>query len=114
MRLSGYEYLHNSVPDFNTSEKINAATPSAERVDDIHDDIHKEEKAVTIDFSGSERLHGREAFTSGNFPGTEFSTEDEPAGNTVQEGNSILNQYRFFVRSNHYEGSEGVVRRIFK
>ena len=61
MRVSGYEYLHNSVPDFNTSEKIDAATPSAERVDDIH----KEEKAVTIDFSGSERLHGREAFTSG-------------------------------------------------
>ena len=48
MRVSGYEYLHNSVPDFNTSEKIDAATPSAERVDDIH----KEEKAVTIDFSG--------------------------------------------------------------
>ena len=110
MRVSGYEYLHNSAPDFNTSEKIDAATPSAERVDDIH----KEEKAVTIDFSGSERLHSREAFTSGNFPGTEFSTEDEPAGNTVQEGNSILNQYRFFVRSNHYEGSEGVVRKIFK
>lgn len=55
MRVSGYEYLHNSVPDFNTSEKIDAATPSAERVDDIH----KEEKAVTIDFSGSERLHSR-------------------------------------------------------
>ena len=36
MRVSGYEYLHNSVPDFNTSEKIDAATPSAERVDDIH------------------------------------------------------------------------------
>lgn len=46
MRVSGYEYLHNSVPDFNTSEKIDAATPSAERVDDID----KEEKAVTIDF----------------------------------------------------------------
>ena len=44
MRVSGYEYLHNSVPDFNTSEKIDAATPSAERVDDID----KEEKAVTI------------------------------------------------------------------
>ena len=56
MRVSGYEYLRNSIPDFNTSEKIDAATPSAERVDDIH----KEEKAVTIDFSGSERLHGRE------------------------------------------------------
>ena len=88
MRVSGYEYLHNSVPDFNTSEKIDAQL-----------------NITTKSF---------ESFTSGNFPGTEFSTEDEPAGNTVQEGNSILNQYRFFVRSNHYEGSEGVVRRIFK
>ena len=110
MRISGQEYLHNSVPNFNTTEKVSEVTPSAGRVDDIH----KEEKAVTIDFSGSERFHNREALTSGNFPGTEFSTGEEPASNKLQEGNSILNQYRFFVRSNHYEGSEGVVRRIFK
>ena len=75
---------------------------------------------VGLDISDSaysaERAAKNAADTATDYAPTSFSTtpEDNETGNAATRDNSdVLNKYRFFVPTSHYEDADGAVRRIF-
>lgn len=64
----------------------------------------------------AERAAKNAADTATDYAPTSFSTtpEDNETGNAATRDNSdVLNKYRFFVPTSHYEDADGAVRRIF-
>lgn len=110
------ELLRNKLQNFNPVNATESATPvnNTQPVDKVEE--KKPELGATVDFSTSARVAGSESQTAKSFPTTNFSTDDteETAKASQNVNSSVLNQYRFFVQSNQYEGSEGVVKRIFR
>lgn len=138
MRIAGQDYLieqndrlksklqENMMSHVNNTNIINNdLKPSFDSTDKTavaSNNIIKERETVKVDFTNSARIAGSNSDTSGSFPSVNFSTgnfapEDEEASTSDSSkavGESILNQYRFFVQSKHYAGNDGVVKRIFR
>lgn len=73
---------------------------------------------VSLELSKEGRIADRQQNTSVNFSTTDFSTEEvsevKTNSSNTNADNSVLNRYNFFVKTNHYDGPEGVVKRIFR
>ncbi len=140
LKISGDDYLssqnsilRNQLQDFSTktkaSEIISApvnADVSLENKNTSQNNTSVED-GVTLDISANggavSRTSGKIPNVTSSFAPTEFSTksdentismEETPQTSNTESTNSVLNQYRFFVQSSQYEGSDGVVNRIFR
>lgn len=110
------EILRNKLQNFNTVKASESVSPVNNINIPEYSKDNKPEEGVKVDLSASAGIRGRESQTSKNFPTNDFSTTEvyEAQPETAGISSSVLNQYRFFVQSNQYEGSEGVVKRIFR
>lgn len=125
MKIAGHDYLfeqnerlRNQLQNYNNVRNTESVTPvnnTTVSSNNIEDTKKTPENGVKVDFSTSARIGG-ESQTAKSFPTTNFSTSEdkEQTAETNNINSSVLNQYRFFVQSNQYEGSEGVVKRIFR
>lgn len=123
MKIAGHDFLfeqnerlRNKLQNFNTVKASESVSPVNNIQIPEYSEDKKPEEGVKVDFSASAGIRGRESQTSKNFPTTDFSTTEayETPSEAAGISSSVLNQYRFFVQSNQYEGSEGIVKRIFR
>lgn len=123
MKIAGQDYLfeqnerlRSQLQNFNTVKASESVLPVNNTQTAAPDGVKEPESGVKVDFTSSARISGNESQTSRYFPSTDFSTTeaDDSQNEVAGINNSVLNQYRFFVQNNQYEGSEGVVKRIFR
>ncbi len=128
MKIAGFDYmseqnnrLRNQLLNFDTAASTanQAVTPGVSPSDTQAEPKQSEAPELSISKEGSRiaRTAGRQSSTSNIFPSTDFSTdrnEDNQNSQQSVNGNSVLNQYRFFVQTSQYEGTDGIVKRIFR
>ena len=123
MKIAGQDYLfeqnerlRSQLQNFNTVKASESVLPVNNTQTAVSDLDKESEIGVKVDFTSSARISGNESQTSGYFPPADFSTTEADDSQNVTAGinNSVLNRYRFFVQNNQYEGSVGVVKRIFR
>lgn len=125
MRISGFDLsneqnnaVRQNLQNFVTKpENVSAVEDySSKPASDEHEQNKKED--VTLEISSEalayRRTEGMQRMNSTVMAATSFSTNgDEKDSSNLNNGNQVLNQYRFFIQPTRYEGSEGVVKRIF-
>ncbi len=75
----------------------------------------EQEEGVSLKISASSAAKAEnKAASAGSFAPVNFSTDGAQEPSVTVSDNSVLNQYRFFVQSNQYEGADGVVKRVFR
>ena len=134
MRIQEYNYpaeqnsrITRNLQDFSTNTKpaeivVNPSSQEVSPSDNVKPVSEPEQGAdLKISESGTAVL---KAVNNGwqqiqNYAPVNFSTKSdadtagEQTANAGQNGNRVLDQYRFFVQTAGYEGTEGIVRRIF-
>lgn len=136
MKIGGFDYLsemnnriQQNLQDFSTNTKVNEnVTPAVtepqktEPVKPVQEPAKESEVKISDNGNAVLRAMRNQYQTAANYYAPiNFSTNKAESGeeNAEQEsqnanaGNQVLNQYRFFVPTTQYEGTEGVVRRIF-
>ncbi len=134
MKIGGYDYvadmnngIQNNLMDFSTNVKVNEnVTPvSPDAVRPVSQPASEPERQADLSISdnGNAMLRARRSLAmpqAGTFAPTAFSTDksgeasaDADTSVSLQSGNDVLERYRYFVPTTRYEGTEGVVRRIF-
>ncbi len=129
MQIAGSDFLfeqnnrlRNSLLDY-SQKAAEAVTPQKPAEVSAPEVVKKQEDdtaaSLNLSSNGARAINfNTTPETATVFAPTEFSTESgaEKAATEMPKaadnGNSVLNQYRFFVQSALYQGEEGSVRRI--
>lgn len=111
------DFSTNTKPAENVTPDVNKTLPSNNIVANPSRDA-EERTTVKISDEGTavaRAVRNQEQTSPNNFFTTDFSTKktEEPQNQNTTVNNQVLDQYRFFVPTTQYEGSEGIVKRIF-
>lgn len=137
MNISGFDAAGNvkQLQNFNTrdmsaeaaasgisgisSDNTVSKTPAAAKDDDTGAEL----KISSYATSAARSVNNLNRTATGNFAPVNFNTAPESSSPADDNGatdktaargrDQVLDRYRYFVRNTRYEGSEGIVRRIF-